>query len=387
MDYATGNVEIGIPGASYSGPKAAHEWISVEGIGLTEYSVEVVCVFSESKTDFSLSYLFTLADQTPIADAGPDQIVYVAPPATTAEVLLDGSGSYDPDGDPLTYNWTWDGSTAYGANATVELPLGTTTVTLVVNDGIVDSEPDTVDITVIRRTAPGPSGPAPSDTTPPTTSNVSASNITKSTADIRWRTNEKSTSQVEYWASPSMLSPLDETYVTEHHVQLTGLTPDTTYHYKVMSRDKAANLAVSSEGTFTTMPGVAVFTLSGLLVSPSEVYTGESVTISVQVANTGDGAGNYSAVLKINGAIETTKQVAVPAGASGQALFTVAKNVTGTYSVEIGGLTGSFIVKEKPAPSPARIPINWPLVGGIIGAVVVAGGLAIFFVRRRKKAA
>jgi len=148
MDYATGNVEIGIPGASYSGPKAAHEWISVEGIGLTEYSVKVVCVFSESKTDFSLSYLFTLADQTPIADAGPDQIVCVAPPATAAEVILGGSGSYDPDGDPMTYNWTWDGNTAYGVNATAQLPLGTTTIILAVNDGIVDSVPDAVNITV-----------------------------------------------------------------------------------------------------------------------------------------------------------------------------------------------------------------------------------------------
>jgi len=62
--------------------------------------------------------------------------------------MLDGSGSYDPDGDALTYNWTWDGNTAYGVNPTVVLPPGTTNITLVVNDGRVDSESDTVGITV-----------------------------------------------------------------------------------------------------------------------------------------------------------------------------------------------------------------------------------------------
>ncbi|MCK4299736.1 MAG: PKD domain-containing protein, partial [Planctomycetes bacterium] len=64
-----------------------------------------------------------------------------------------GSQSNDPDGDPLTYTWTGlfpeGGGTVQGMNPTVTLSLGTSTITLVVNDSQVDSDPDTVDITVV----------------------------------------------------------------------------------------------------------------------------------------------------------------------------------------------------------------------------------------------
>ena len=42
-----------------------------------------------------------IGNDPPVADAGPDQINVAA-----GLITLDGSGSYDPDGDPITYQWS-----------------------------------------------------------------------------------------------------------------------------------------------------------------------------------------------------------------------------------------------------------------------------------------
>jgi hypothetical protein len=109
----------------------------------------------QGDTDDIGAYEVEVAVNTPpVADAGPGQTVEQASAGGT-EVTLDGSGSNDADGDPLTYEWTWgeDGE-ATGVNPSIVLPLGTTTVTLVVNDGTDDSLPDQVSITVQDTTPP-----------------------------------------------------------------------------------------------------------------------------------------------------------------------------------------------------------------------------------------
>jgi len=234
-------------------------------------------------------------------------------------------------------------------------------------------------------------GPERRDTTPPGISDISASNITETSADISWKTNENSTSQVEYWSSPSFFSPLDETLCCNHLVHLTDLTPGTTYHYKTMSMDSAGNMAVCAVShTFTTLGEVpaAAFSTGDLSISPSEVNIGETVTISISVGNTGGEPGSCQVILKINGAVEATKEVTVDAGKSQLVSFTTAKDVPATYSIDVNGLTGSFTVKKAPVapsglPAPAKPLINWALVGGIIAAVVVVA-LVIFFLARKK---
>lgn len=110
-----------------------------------------VCISDAMGTGVQCLYLGPF-NEPPVADAGPDQTVDEESWLGTT-VTLDGSQSNDPDGDPLTYTWTGPfsegGGTVQGVNPTVTLSLGTSTITLVVNDGQVDSDPDTVDITVV----------------------------------------------------------------------------------------------------------------------------------------------------------------------------------------------------------------------------------------------
>lgn len=95
----------------------------------------------------------TICNLPPVANAGTDQTIELQS-CDGATVMLDGSASYDPDGDPLTYKWTWLGGSVEGPNPIITVPLGTTTVTLTVDDGKGLSSSDTVNITVADTTLP-----------------------------------------------------------------------------------------------------------------------------------------------------------------------------------------------------------------------------------------
>jgi len=60
-------------------------------------------------------------------------------------------------------------------------------------------------------------------------------------------------------------TPLDPTLVMSHSVSLSGLDPDTTYHYRVRSMDAADNEAISDDYTFTTLPDEIAPTISGVI--------------------------------------------------------------------------------------------------------------------------
>jgi uncharacterized lipoprotein YddW (UPF0748 family) len=88
----------------------------------------------------------------------------------------------------------------------------------------------------------------------PNISNVRAENVQGTHAQIKWDTDEESTSQVDHGMTIGYgtTTTEDMARVTSHTVQLTGLRPFTTYHYRVRSFDAARNVAESSDFTFTT---------------------------------------------------------------------------------------------------------------------------------------
>lgn len=98
----------------------------------------------------------------PIANAGPDQNAVL-----NSTVVLNGTGSSDPDGDQLTFRWTLVaapvGSVAQLSNIGAAGPtfvadkLGAYQLQLIVRDGALDSAADTVEITVLNASPIAPS--------------------------------------------------------------------------------------------------------------------------------------------------------------------------------------------------------------------------------------
>lgn len=117
-------------------------------------------------------------------------------------------------------------------------------------------------------------------------------------------------------------------------------------------------------------PAPAVFTISALNISPTEVDIGKSVTISVLVTNTGGLTASYEVTLKVANVVVATKDVTLAGGASQTITFTTAKDVAGTYTVNVSGLSGTFTVKTAPTSAPAPTPAPAP-GGGTIHHVTI----------------
>jgi len=91
------------------------------------------------------------------------------------------------------------------------------------------------------------------DTIPPQISDITVSPADSGNAIIAWATDEFATSTILYGTQsgvyPQTVS--DPLYTKQHEIPLTGLTPGTTYYYKVRSTDRSGNTATSSEHSFT----------------------------------------------------------------------------------------------------------------------------------------
>jgi hypothetical protein len=100
-------------------------------------------------------------------------------------------------------------------------------------------------------------GTVPPDAIPPVISNAQVTSIGSSSAAVIWTTDEGATGQVEYGPTVpyNRTTAVDGVYRTSHTRPLSGLEPDTLYHYRVRSRDQAGNEAVSGDAAFRTASG------------------------------------------------------------------------------------------------------------------------------------
>jgi len=119
-----------------------------------------------------------------------------------------------------------------------------------------------------------------------------------------------------------------------------------------------------------------------LSVSPQQTTAGQPVTVTTNVVNTDDEAGNYNVVLKINGQVEQSRMVSVGPQGTQPVKFTITKAQPGTYTVNIDDQKRSFIVTGAGSRPGAEIGegLLFTAATAVIAVLVV---LLIIVARRR----
>ena len=139
-------------GATLSNPNDAQPTFVADMLGT--YIIELVVTDDLGASSAPDEVIVTSGNVKPVADAGGNQVTIVGD-----LVFLDGSGSYDANNDPLTYSWDMV-SVPKGSFAVLSDPLvvdpnfvpdiqGLYLVSLVVNDGLLISDPSNATILAI----------------------------------------------------------------------------------------------------------------------------------------------------------------------------------------------------------------------------------------------
>jgi hypothetical protein len=232
--------------------------ISSEGVMLE--TITLFCADGNATAEIPAGTKALDAEDNPLAEIScepPDRPAPVPPDRNMIAVYGFGpdGATFDP---PITVTMSYDPATIPAGVAEEDLVLAyydAATGTWVEFTGIVvDPVNHIISGETSHFTQFAVLAKAKPDVTPPMISAVSAPEISASEATIEWSTDEPATSQVEYGTTLEygLTTPIDETLVTKHEVELHGLDSATTYRFRVKSRDDAGNLAISKDYRVTT---------------------------------------------------------------------------------------------------------------------------------------
>lgn len=172
------------------------------------------------------------------------------------------------------------------------------------------------------------------------------------------------------------------------NARLANLSPETTYHFRIMADGGAQGIAYSPDATFaTTKLIIKTATVSSLNIQPIEADASETININVQASNAGT-TGVFRVILKINGVEEANQEIAIASGANQEVVFNTSRSIAGTYQVDVNGIISSFKIKSEPPPIQTPEPQPgfwksgvqlWLTIGGVLALAI---GLAIFLIAK-----
>jgi hypothetical protein len=180
-------------------------------------------------------------------------------------------------------------------------------------------------------------------------------------ATITWTTNELANSQIHYGltATYNLATVRNNSLVFSHSQTISGLTPNTTYHFSVQSVDPSANSGASPDATFKTPAKsplavektvIAHPTTAGSSIASPPLSTTHAKDLLVAfVSADGPGTSSQSVASVTGGGLTWTRRV-LANGQPGTAEVWQAvapnplTNATVTATLSQGGYVGSMVV-------------------------------------------
>ena len=112
-------------------------------------------------------------------------------------------------------------------------------------------------------------------------------------------------------------------------------------------------IAVSGESgdTLEVKAATAEFEVDDVELSADEIFEGETVEVTAEIANDGEAEGSYTAELQIDGEMEDTADVTVDGGSAETVSFSQQFDEAGEYEIAVSGQSaGQLTVKPEPEP-------------------------------------
>lgn len=347
------------------------------------------------------------SNQQPVANAGADQTIII-----NQEVTLDGSNSTDPDGDTLSYAWTLDSVPPGSALSTTDIntrlifaSLGNSTtaapsftpdfagsyvISLVVNDGQLNSNPDSIVVTANDEN--DQNNPlTPTNTTPVANAGVDQNGLTGNqiTLDGSSSSDGDGDALTYNWTFSSIPVGSALTVLVNNTSANASFTPDLAGVYLVdlVVNDGNVNSTADSVTVTVTDPNITPVADAGV---DQEIFPSTLLQLDGSASSDGDGDGltyawtitsapvSSMAILSDDAIVNPTFTPVVPGNYSMQLIVNDGQEDSLPASVNLLVHDGS---QHDSADSfPIAIPDNDTVTGASSTITVTGGPASIQFV-------
>ncbi len=165
--------------------------------------------------------------------------------------------------------------------------------------------------------------------------------ISPTSATVAWKTNREATSAVYYDLNGKQVAKTFDNATKNHIVTLTGLSPEKTYKFTVVSTDPREKTdKAQATGSLTTPKGSAASAvIAGIQPNSMPIYMKQAFKISVPVTNKGNTAVTGLTLTLYHSAIDSTNQLgtaklqSIAAGKSLNAVFEASFDWLGSFDL------------------------------------------------------